>query len=196
MWIYLWWVWKKKHNIGFPTFKLPAGTFKTSFKTDPLNIIFDDFGIFLISISFSVRLLSVLRGYSVFSSPPHSQWPPTSKDIYTRSYPLHCFLILILEKEPVFPFQCSVLNKGNYWYHFYNVFGMTRSLTGGLNPGPPALDTSTLPLGYRGGGVSFIEFLTVDLELCLQKRNWGQVDRQMVRLLYNSFWGHKNNCMF
>jgi len=20
--------------------------------------------------------------------------------------------------------------QGNYWYHFYNVFGMTRSLTG------------------------------------------------------------------
>ena len=41
---------------------------------------------------------------------------------------------------------------GNYWYYFYNVFGMTRSF--GLNPGPPvldALDASTLPLGYRGG---------------------------------------------
>ena len=29
---------------------------------------------------------------------------------------------------------------------------MTRSLTGGLNPRPPALKASTLPLGYRGGG--------------------------------------------
>jgi len=37
--------------------------------------------------------------------------------------------------------------QGYYWYHFYNVFGMTRS----LNPGPPALEASTLPLGYRGG---------------------------------------------
>ena len=36
----------------------------------------------------------------------------------------------------------------NYWYHFYNFFGMTQS----LNPGPPALEASTLPLGYRGGG--------------------------------------------
>ena len=33
----------------------------------------------------------------------------------------------------------------HYWYHFYNVVGMTRSLT-------PALEASTLPLGYRGGG--------------------------------------------
>ena len=23
----------------------------------------------------------------------------------------------------------------------------------GLNPGPPALDASSLPLGYRGGGI-------------------------------------------
>ena len=43
--------------------------------------------------------------------------------------------------------------QGHYWYHLYNVFGMTRSLTGGLNQGPPALEASTIPLGYRGGGI-------------------------------------------
>ena len=53
---------------------------------------------------FSVRLLSVLRGHSVFSSPP--QWSMTSEDFYTRSYTLHYFLIFITEKEPVF----SLLN--------------------------------------------------------------------------------------
>ena len=38
-----------------------------------------------------------------FFHPRHNgQWPTTSKDFYTRSYPLHYFLILILEKEPVF----------------------------------------------------------------------------------------------
>ena len=48
-----------------------------------------------------------------FVHPRHNgQWPPISKDFYTRSYPLHYFLILILEKEPVFPSQCWVLNKG------------------------------------------------------------------------------------
>ena len=31
---------EKKHNHGLSTFKLPA-----SFKTNPLNIIFDDFSI-------------------------------------------------------------------------------------------------------------------------------------------------------
>ena len=40
------------------------------------------------------------------------------------------FPILILEKEPVFPFLMFSDKQGNYWYHFYNVFGMTRSLTG------------------------------------------------------------------
>ena len=35
--------------------------------------------------------------------------------------------------------------QGNYWYHFYNVFGMTRSLT----VEPPALEASTPPLGYE-----------------------------------------------
>jgi len=51
-----------------------------------------------------------------------------------RSYPLHYFLILILEEEPVFPFSMLSAKQGNYWYHFYNVFGMTRSLTGDMNP--------------------------------------------------------------
>ena len=51
------------------------------------------------------------------------------------------FPILILEKEPVFPFSMFSAKQGHYWYHFYNVFGMTRSLTGDwLNPhSKPAL---------------------------------------------------------
>ena len=38
----------------------------------------------------------------------NGQWPPTSKDFYTRSYPLHYFW----RKSQYFPFQCWVLNKG------------------------------------------------------------------------------------
>ena len=63
---------------------------------------------------FSVRLLSVLRGHSFFSSPPQRimtfdfegfSIPDFIHDIY--------FPILILEKEPVLSlFECSVLNKG------------------------------------------------------------------------------------
>jgi len=35
---------EKKHNLGFPSFKLPA-ILKFFFKTNPLNIIFYDFSI-------------------------------------------------------------------------------------------------------------------------------------------------------
>jgi len=35
---------QQQHNLGLPTFKLPAST-KKSFKTYPLNIILDDFSI-------------------------------------------------------------------------------------------------------------------------------------------------------
>jgi len=65
------------------------------------------------------------------------------KIFYPRYYPLHFFPILILQKESVFPFLVSSAKQGNYWYHFNNVFGVMRSLTGYW--------TSPLPLGYRGG---------------------------------------------
>ena len=99
----------------------------------------------------------------------NDQWPPTSKDFYPRFYSLHFLTILVLEKEPVFPFfnvECQTREQ------FNNVFGMTRFLTGdwtwdrtrcqysttrlsrrqwlGIEPGT-TLDASTLPLGYRGG---------------------------------------------
>ena len=38
--------------------------------------------------------------------------------------------ILTIEKEPVFSFLMLGAKQGNYWYHFDDVFRMTRSLTG------------------------------------------------------------------
>jgi len=102
---------------------------------------------------FCVRPLSVLRGHSVFSPRHNGQCPPTAKGYYTRSYPLHYFLILILEKEPVIPISMLSAKQGNYWYHFYNVVGIHAVLDWWLKPGPPTLEASTIPLGYRGGGV-------------------------------------------
>ena len=88
-----------------------------------------------------------------FSSPPQR---PMTSDFKVFSIPdfIHYiyFPSLILEKEPVFPFLMFSAKQGNYWYHFYNVFWYDAILDWGLNPGPPALDTSTLPLGYLGGG--------------------------------------------
>ena len=62
-----------------------------------------------LAFDFFCQFCMVIR----FFHPSHNgQWPQTSKDFYTRSYPLHYFLILILEKEPVFLFLMLVLNKG------------------------------------------------------------------------------------
>ena len=105
---------------------------------------------FVFLLMFSVRLLSVQRGHSLFSSPPQLpiQWTPTSKDLYPRFYPLHVCPILILQKEPVFPVLMLNAKQRNNWYYFYNAFGMTRVLIDWeLNAGPHVLEDSTLPLG-------------------------------------------------
>ena len=46
------------------------------------------------------------------------------------------------ERASIFPFECSMLNKGT----------TGTILITSLNPGPPALEAITIPLGYRGGG--------------------------------------------
>ena len=56
----------------------------------------------VVFVFFSVRLLSVLQDHSFFSSPP--QRPITSD--------FEGFLYQILSITFIFPFECSVLNKG------------------------------------------------------------------------------------
>ena len=48
---------------------------------------------------------------------------------YPRVYPLHLSSYLNYWERN---FSCWMFSakQGHYWYHFYNVFGMTRSLTG------------------------------------------------------------------
>ena len=81
-------------DIEIEGFFIPKGT---SVRAFDLLIIF--------LFYFSVRLLSVLRGHSFFSSPPQR---PMTFDFEGFSIPdvIHYiyFPILILEKEPVFPF--------------------------------------------------------------------------------------------
>ena len=71
------------------------------------------------------RFCVVIR---VFSSPPQR---PMTSGFEGFSIPefIHCiyFPILILEKEL---FSMLSTKQGHYWYHLYNVFGMTQSLTG------------------------------------------------------------------
>ena len=59
------------------------------------------------------RFCVVIR---VFHPRHNGQWPPTLKDFLSQSQYFH--------------FLWSVVNKGTTWYHLYNVFGMTQSLTG------------------------------------------------------------------
>ena len=113
----------------------------------------------LSNLFFSVRLLSVLRGHSFFYPRHNGQW---LRRISITDFIHYIFCsILILEKEPVFPFWMFSAKQGHYWYHFYNVFWYDAVLDWGLNPGPPALEASTLPLGYRGGGISATETGTI-----------------------------------
>ena len=106
-----------------------------------------DILLFILAFDFC-RFCRVIR---VFSSPPQR---PMTSDFEGFSIPdfIHYiyFPILILEKEPVFRFLMLSAKQGNYRYHSYDVSDMTRS----LNPGPPALEASTLPQGYRGGGAN------------------------------------------
>ena len=94
--------------------------------------------------------MSVLRGHSGFSSPPQRSM---TSDIEGFSIPdfIHYiyFPILIIEKVQVFPCLMLSAKQGNYCYHSYNVFWYDAVLDWGLNPGPPAFEASTLPLGYR-----------------------------------------------
>ena len=61
----------------------------------------------------------------------NGQWPPTSVYFYPRFYPqLFYCPILILVNEPVFLYSMLSSKQGNYLYHFYNVFGMTRPWLG------------------------------------------------------------------
>ena len=74
---------------------------------------------FLLSYEFfvctdpQVCIAHIFRGHSFFHPRHNSQWPPTLKDLYTRSYPLHLFSYRnSWERDSIFPFHCWVLNKG------------------------------------------------------------------------------------
>ena len=83
---------------------------------------------------------------------------------YLRLYAYIYVPILILENESVFPFLMFSAKQGNYWYHFYNVFGIT--IDWGLNQGPPALDASTLDESVM------YTILMVDINMYINMRSY------------------------
>ena len=81
-------------------------------------------------IARSTILTSTLDIYTTWSS--HS-WPVSG--IYSLALVNYMLSVLSLVtvkvcNASVFPFLMLSANQGNYWYHFYNAFGMTWSLTG------------------------------------------------------------------
>ena len=103
---------KLSFNINFYEMRF-GNVFKRAFVKFPMGFLH---GFFF----FSVRLLSVLRGHSAFSSPPHR---PMTSDFEGFSIPdvIHYifFPILILENEPVFPFSMFSAKHGHYPVSFW-----------------------------------------------------------------------------
>ena len=91
----------------------------------------------LINQNFSLSFDSRIVFFSG-SAGPFGFFIPATKanDLRLRTISIPDFIyyivcpIFILQKEPVFPFLMWSAKQGNYWYHFHNIFGMTRSLTG------------------------------------------------------------------
>ena len=102
---------------------------KRSFVLPPWQIVLAAGWILLCFLAFDFcRFCVVIRFYH----PGHNgQWPPTSKDFLSQILSItFIFLSWFLRKSQFFPFWMFSAKQGHYWYYFYNIFGMTRSLTG------------------------------------------------------------------
>ena len=112
-------IWSKESSIQCHFTKLLSNTSKKCHRIYSWTCFFR-----------SVRLL-VLRDHSGVFIPA-----TTANDLRLRRISIQDFIhyifcpIFILQKEPVFHFLMFSAKQWNYWYHFYNVFGMTRSLIG------------------------------------------------------------------
>ena len=88
----------------------------------------------MVIVSFFASLFFLALNFFVSSAWSLFFFIPTTmaNDLRLQRISMPDFIsILILEKEPVFPFSMlSATKQGNYWHHNYFVFGMTRSLTG------------------------------------------------------------------
>ena len=112
--------------------------------------------LFLKKIFFSVRLLSVLRSHSVFSS--LLQRPMTSdfKGFLYQILSITLFSYLISWERAIISLFNVECQTRELLVPFLLRLWYDAVLDWGSNPGPPALEASTLPLGYRGGGIRSI----------------------------------------
>ena len=113
--------------------------------------------IFFLAFDFC-RFCVIIR---LFHPRHNGQWPPTSKGFHPRSYPLHFLSYLYSSKRAsisLFNVECQrreqvvpILKR--LWYD--------AVLDWGLNPEPPVLEASTLPLGYRCGWICLLICLCI-----------------------------------
>ena len=100
------------HGLSFPYWLCLKYQFE-ELKLNSILVYWNNFFIFI----FSVRLLSVLRGHSVFSSPP--QRPMTSEEFSIPDFIHYIFFpILILQKEPVLSLLILSSKQRNYLVPF------------------------------------------------------------------------------
>ena len=108
----------------------------------------------------------------------------TSKDFLSQILSItFIFLSSFLRKSQYFPFWMFSAKQGHYWYHLW----YDAVLDWGLNSGPPALKASTIPLGYRGGGMGqlkdpfLLQFPSFQIQTQLSRFN---TDNLMSRSIY------------
>ena len=102
---------------------------------------------------FCVQLFSVLRGHLAFLSPP--QRPMTSNFFLSQILSITFFFYLNSSERAgisLFNVECQTRVL---LVPFYNVFGMTRSLTGDWTQDLPHSKPALYKLGYRGDGFNF-----------------------------------------
>ena len=83
--------------------------------------------IVLFFVCFSIRLWWYY--VVIFFNPSHiGQWPWTFEISHLRCYPL--LLLSCLKERASISLLMMSAKQGNFWYHFYIVFGMTWSCIG------------------------------------------------------------------
>ena len=130
-----------------------------------------------------VRFVPVLRGHSVFSSPPQR---PMTSDFEGFLYQI-LSIIMFSYQKPVFPFSMLSAKQGNYWYHFYYVFGMMWSLTGDWTS-DLSHSMSALYWGVKHWSIFFLKIMKYTIPVSGNKAIFQIYSRYRFLEIRRSFW--------
>ena len=121
-----------------------------------------------------------LWSFVLFSWTPQQPMSSNFKEFPTQILILSITIfcpVLILEKEPVFPFKCWVLNKGTTGIIFITSL-VWRGPWLGIESGTFALEARTLPLGYLGGAECTYNLMYWKSEIKSKNSQSVQISRQ------------------